>query len=1382
MNAESAAFVPSASRGRKPLSNAAGSDSTINGQDTTPSSTHTNASSKIPRSTSAHNTPALGSAAGDANKFGHHSPTTTTTATGQSSSTSSHSRSASLPGHGGTSSSRGRGSSSSRGRVSTRGGRGGSRGGSHASSSSASHSSLPKKPSSPPSRPPVALDSVDEFPALGGGSLPISSSMTFSHQKESSSESTNENKDTLSPNLSKTSPTLSPSASMKGLSFARVVAPAPPSSSSNAPQQQSSSSSAQTVATSSAASSRSPSVSNPSSVSENTRATSPSTSMSPNVGEHDTSAAASTKGQNGQFQQQGATATGGSKKKKKRSSKDQAAAASSQGGQNASGQNLPIQQQQNAFNMYNGAMYPGAGGEGYERDPFNVVHPDQVERPYFEMDASGQPSQQQQAPGGSGVVIGRMQSPPQSQPGLTPVQIAFLAANGLSIEGMPNLPHDAAAGMSLEALQEYYAPLQLPEADHMQAPSGSSKGKKEGGKKGKKDRNQAGHPNHASSPNIGAGANGWNGTPPNAQGPYGSFDPQAAPQYPYYDPQYYDESQYAQYDGQQPQQPFDEQYQQQQEGNEQQPQLQRSNGSFHFHPDVPSFQPRHFSPDAQEFKPRSPVLHADAPVFVPPSELQQQPASSSAPSTETAEEEAKAPNGFVSAAADKTPKPVSNNLPPQEESAEQDLEQKEQESQAQEEAVQAENADSPSVVEQIQTKIEDTINEAKEAASDLISGGEPDAAAASSGELADEPSSEQAEDAPAKEAVVSEEKEDKPVEEEPEKPAEQEAAVEEEKQDEAIPAQAEDPQSPPHSTFSLLPPVTVEDVLDKAQSMADSVKETAQDAVGAVEETVQSVTETVSEAISSTQAEDEDTEASEQHTKDNLDELDIPNEQDSEAKEEEPPAGVSATQETLSNLDELDIPTEEDTQQEESEVLRHSKESSGTSASDSLVPDLSQHSLSPSEVEQQLTNATAAVANMPALQAEIDAVAQTSFPSSSTSPFEIISQSEDRCAVENKKAEVKETPLAEEAPQVEKARFEIISSSTDMCDVTVEGSSTTKVGSCSDIQIISTSEDRCSTEDETRGSRSATLDSLASTESAPFIRSSAPSPVPRQEELAPATISAKRDVPALSIPTHTPPVVISPSTPISPTSGSPVRPTTLTSPRPLSKTWQPQRPEPIRQASEAEKDEAIRLVRQLRSEPSTPLLESEDMLAATSTSNGGTTNASTIGESTESDTFKFDLSGRFSELSSSKRKRGKADDEEEEEDPDKKERKVDSGEAPSLTMSIFSGSILPRKQFIVSIFASLGINLFLPFVNGVMLGFGEIFARDWIGPLFGFGRNRSSSTSSNSSNKSFSGSGLGLRGAGSSQRGGAQDVPGHAAAKTAVETVAEEVAQAPSRL
>lgn len=81
-------------------------------------------------------------------------------------------------------------------------------------------------------------------------------------------------------------------------------------------------------------------------------------------------------------------------------------------------------------------------------------------------------------------------------------------------------------------------------------------------------------------------------------------------------------------------------------------------------------------------------------------------------------------------------------------------------------------------------------------------------------------------------------------------------------------------------------------------------------------------------------------------------------------------------------------------------------------------------------------------------------------------------------------------------------------------------------------------------------------------------------------------------------------------------------------------------------------------------------------------------------------------------------------------------------------------------------------------LSSTFSGFGEIFARDWLGPLFGFGRNRSSS---NTSNQSFSQSGLGIRGAGN-QRGGAQDVPGHAAAKTAIETVTEEVVQAPSKL
>ena len=49
---------------------------------------------------------------------------------------------------------------------------------------------------------------------------------------------------------------------------------------------------------------------------------------------------------------------------------------------------------------------------------------------------------------------------------------------------------------------------------------------------------------------------------------------------------------------------------------------------------------------------------------------------------------------------------------------------------------------------------------------------------------------------------------------------------------------------------------------------------------------------------------------------------------------------------------------------------------------------------------------------------------------------------------------------------------------------------------------------------------------------------------------------------------------------------------------------------------------------------------------------------------------------------------------------------------PSLTLSLFTG---PSGSLSVTrILAVLGINLILPFVNGVMLGFGEIFAREVI--------------------------------------------------------------------
>lgn len=51
---------------------------------------------------------------------------------------------------------------------------------------------------------------------------------------------------------------------------------------------------------------------------------------------------------------------------------------------------------------------------------------------------------------------------------------------------------------------------------------------------------------------------------------------------------------------------------------------------------------------------------------------------------------------------------------------------------------------------------------------------------------------------------------------------------------------------------------------------------------------------------------------------------------------------------------------------------------------------------------------------------------------------------------------------------------------------------------------------------------------------------------------------------------------------------------------------------------------------------------------------------------------------------------------------------------PSLTLSLFTS---PSHRSIARIAAVVGINLILPFINGVMLGFGEIFARETV--IFG---------------------------------------------------------------
>ncbi|KAF7312331.1 hypothetical protein MIND_00246200 [Mycena indigotica] len=55
----------------------------------------------------------------------------------------------------------------------------------------------------------------------------------------------------------------------------------------------------------------------------------------------------------------------------------------------------------------------------------------------------------------------------------------------------------------------------------------------------------------------------------------------------------------------------------------------------------------------------------------------------------------------------------------------------------------------------------------------------------------------------------------------------------------------------------------------------------------------------------------------------------------------------------------------------------------------------------------------------------------------------------------------------------------------------------------------------------------------------------------------------------------------------------------------------------------------------------------------------------------------------------------------------------------SATIAIFDSSLSPRTR-ITALFSSLAINLLLPFVNGVMLGFGEIFAKNVVLEYFGW--------------------------------------------------------------
>ncbi|KAM0788419.1 hypothetical protein ACM66B_001556 [Microbotryomycetes sp. NB124-2] len=117
-------------------------------------------------------------------------------------------------------------------------------------------------------------------------------------------------------------------------------------------------------------------------------------------------------------------------------------------------------------------------------------------------------------------------------------------------------------------------------------------------------------------------------------------------------------------------------------------------------------------------------------------------------------------------------------------------------------------------------------------------------------------------------------------------------------------------------------------------------------------------------------------------------------------------------------------------------------------------------------------------------------------------------------------------------------------------------------------------------------------------------------------------------------------------------------------------------------------------------------------------------------------------------------------------------RDPNSDEAPSLTMAIVNAwhSTTWAKR-IPAIIASVAINFGLPFVNGVMLGFGELFARNWIGIRMGWGnpfRAPGLSSQPPASGARANTSNVGLR--------GSSDHPlsGSAGVRTAVEAAEQE--------
>ena len=58
--------------------------------------------------------------------------------------------------------------------------------------------------------------------------------------------------------------------------------------------------------------------------------------------------------------------------------------------------------------------------------------------------------------------------------------------------------------------------------------------------------------------------------------------------------------------------------------------------------------------------------------------------------------------------------------------------------------------------------------------------------------------------------------------------------------------------------------------------------------------------------------------------------------------------------------------------------------------------------------------------------------------------------------------------------------------------------------------------------------------------------------------------------------------------------------------------------------------------------------------------------------------------------------------------------------AASASLAVFDDT-LPNRTRVWALITSLSVNMILPFVNGVMLGFGEIFAKTVVVGWFGWG-------------------------------------------------------------